>query len=122
MNLAAESQFPSKWPFPPAPPARRAWARVLTPLLSPFRHGRRYTQGGGGFAATQPASTANTGMADQALVSAPAGAAVGSIASAAVFAADRDVTVRQMVVDILLVAMWGAMIPALMWLGAAAGF
>jgi len=27
-----------------------------------------------------------------------------------------------MIVDILLVAMWGAMIPAFMWLGAAVGF
>jgi hypothetical protein len=34
----------------------------------------------------------------------------------------QGVSRRQMVVDILLVAMWGAMIPALMWLGAAAGF
>jgi len=30
--------------------------------------------------------------------------------------------VRRMVVDVLLVAMWGALIPGLMWLGAAAGF
>ncbi|MBV7482260.1 hypothetical protein [Bordetella sp. BOR01] len=34
----------------------------------------------------------------------------------------EGVTVRQMVVDVLLVAMWGALIPGLMWLGAAAGF
>jgi len=37
-------------------------------------------------------------------------------------ALSQDVTVRQMVVDVLLVAMWGALIPGLMWLGAAAGF
>jgi len=37
-------------------------------------------------------------------------------------AARQGVTVRQMVVDVLLVAMWGALIPGLMWLGAAAGF
>jgi len=37
-------------------------------------------------------------------------------------AAGQAVTVRQMVVDVLLVAMWGALIPGLMWLGAAAGF
>ncbi|WP_144639054.1 hypothetical protein [Bordetella genomosp. 13] len=30
--------------------------------------------------------------------------------------------VRRMVIDVLLVAMWGALIPGLMWLGAAAGF
>ncbi|MFC4277767.1 hypothetical protein [Achromobacter aloeverae] len=33
-----------------------------------------------------------------------------------------DVSVRQMVTDILLVGMWGAMIPGLMWLGSALGF
>ncbi|MBO1110802.1 hypothetical protein [Bordetella petrii] len=37
-------------------------------------------------------------------------------------AARQGVTLRQMVVDVLLVAMWGALIPGLMWLGAAAGF
>ncbi|MCD0505475.1 hypothetical protein LPZ50_20945, partial [Bordetella petrii] len=37
-------------------------------------------------------------------------------------AASQGVTTRQMVVDVLLVAMWGALIPALMWLGAVAGF
>lgn len=34
----------------------------------------------------------------------------------------QGVTLRQMVVDVMLVAMWGALIPGLMWLGAAAGF
>ncbi|WP_454689463.1 hypothetical protein [Achromobacter aloeverae] len=33
-----------------------------------------------------------------------------------------EVSVREMVTDILLVGMWGAMIPGLMWLGAALGF
>ncbi|CAM4145344.1 hypothetical protein [Bordetella muralis] len=37
-------------------------------------------------------------------------------------ALSQGVTVRQMVGDVLLVAMWGALIPGLMWLGAAAGF
>ena len=30
--------------------------------------------------------------------------------------------VRRMVIDVVLVAVWGALIPALMWLGAASGF
>jgi hypothetical protein len=47
---------------------------------------------------------------------------VSSATSSAATSAAGEVTLRQMVVDILLVAMWGAMIPALMWLGAAAGF
>lgn len=37
-------------------------------------------------------------------------------------AASAGVPVRQMVTDVLLVAMWAALIPGLMWLGAAAGF
>ena len=37
-------------------------------------------------------------------------------------ALNQGLTVRQMVTDVLLVAMWGALIPGLMWLGAAAGF
>lgn len=37
-------------------------------------------------------------------------------------ALSQGVTMRQMVGDVLLVAMWGALIPGLMWLGAAAGF
>lgn len=37
-------------------------------------------------------------------------------------ALNQGVTARQMVVDVLLVAMWGALIPGMMWLGAAAGF
>lgn len=36
--------------------------------------------------------------------------------------ASQGVTLRQMLVDVLLVAMWGALIPGLMWLGAMAGF
>ena len=37
-------------------------------------------------------------------------------------ALQQGLTMRQMVGDVLLVAMWGALIPGLMWLGAAAGF
>lgn len=37
-------------------------------------------------------------------------------------ALSQGLTLRQKVVDVLLVAMWGALIPGLMWLGAMAGF
>ncbi|OZI57469.1 hypothetical protein [Bordetella genomosp. 4] len=37
-------------------------------------------------------------------------------------ALSQGVTMRQMVGDVLLVAIWGALIPGVMWLGAAAGF
>lgn len=43
-------------------------------------------------------------------------------AAQAVPHAASELSVKSMVVDVLLVAMWGAMIPGLMWLGAAAGF
>ncbi|OZI61510.1 hypothetical protein [Bordetella genomosp. 11] len=117
MNLAAEPQFPTKWPFPPAPPARRAWGH----LLSPFRRARRDGALGvmplpGAFPAS-PASLPRAGSTSGAVPGAISGT-ISGVASGA----GQDVTLRQMVVDILLVAMWGAMIPALMWLGAAAGF
>ncbi|CAM3801913.1 hypothetical protein BOSP111201_26070 [Bordetella sputigena] len=99
MNLAAEPQFPTKWPFPPVPPSRRGLRRLAQlsrQVLSPFGRHR------GPVVADAAASIAG--------------------ASAAGTVAGQGVTVRQMVVDVLLVAMWGAMIPGLMWLGAAAGF
>lgn len=37
-------------------------------------------------------------------------------------APSQFVSRREMLCDVLLVAAWGALIPALMWLGAAAGF
>ena len=126
MNLAAEPQFPTKWPFPPAPPARRAWGRVL----SPFRRARRNTMGA---IVTSPvAPISPVARADHAFATSAAAMPVSALASAPIASAPiaspvvpgsvRDVTLRQMIVDILLVAMWGAMIPALMWLGTAAGF
>jgi hypothetical protein len=114
MHLAAEQQFPAKWPFPPAPPARRTWG-----LPAWSRSGRRRAIPG----------TSRSGQAEGSLGAFP-GASVGGPESAVLPAApissaamaSQSVGLRQMVVDILLVAMWGAMIPALMWLGAAAGF
>ncbi|WP_152968116.1 hypothetical protein [Achromobacter sp. DMS1] len=41
---------------------------------------------------------------------------------AAVQPVSQGLTTRQIVADIAMVLAWGAMIPALMWLGAAAGF
>jgi hypothetical protein len=128
MNLAAEPQFPTKWPFPPAPPARRAWGLSLPR----FRRGRR----GDGFPPASQASAVPPSPSHGANPSAirpsvppaaqaSAAASLSSLSSAAHPAASpvsQGLTVRQMAVDILLVAMWGAMIPVLMWLGAAAGF
>jgi hypothetical protein len=122
MNVAAEQQFPAKWPFPPAPPARRSWGlpgwnrpgRGRATLRPDLSHGQ---------GATGLFSGASFGGAVGGPVSGPASNPVSAAASAPSAAvASQGVSPRQMVVDILLVAMWGAMIPALMWLGAAAGF
>ncbi|OZI19594.1 hypothetical protein CAL26_18480 [Bordetella genomosp. 9] len=117
MNLAAEPQFPTKWPFPPVPPSRRGLGR-LGGVLSRFRPGQARAGAVAGLAALGGVGGIGGVQA------APATLTVSTIAgvSAAGATAEQGVTVRQMVVDVLLVAMWGAMIPGLMWLGAAVGF
>lgn len=45
-----------------------------------------------------------------------------SLGNATVEPVSDQVSVKSMVVDVVLVLAWGAMIPALMWLGAAGGF
>jgi hypothetical protein len=132
MNLAADPQFPTKWPFPPVPPADRAWG------LSLPRFGRGRSVDGPSSEApasaqSQPQSPSAPPVADspaaQPSVSpaeqASASASVSTLPSAAhldVSPILGGVTVRHIVVDILLVAIWGAMIPTFMWLGAVAGF
>ncbi len=63
-----------------------------------------------------PADTSTTGGQGRPVPDAGHAIPVGNPAQAG------EVTVRQMVTDILLVGMWGAMIPGLMWLGATFGF
>lgn len=86
-----------KWPFPPIQPVTPA--PVSVPL------GKQVPQ-----------------------VQAPAKADVKRSSSDAALGDVRNLStvqalgVRRMVIDVLLVAVWGALIPALMWLGAASGF
>ncbi|ARP90004.1 hypothetical protein CAL14_06620 [Bordetella genomosp. 9] len=134
MNFAADQQFPTKWPFPPAPPARRGLKRLLSPAVQWFRgapiglpnHPGNLVNRAGFAHGALPAAAAPASDGTAIPLSAfPAGSAVASAPAAAPVSgvlASQAMTVRQMVVDVLLVAMWGAMIPALMWLGAAAGF
>jgi hypothetical protein len=107
MNLAAEQQFPTKWPFPPTPPGRRA----LGSFLARLRRGRTGVRMAAGMGGPDPLAVGSA-------------SAVPALSAATPEAEARagDVTLGRMIVDILLVAMWGAMIPVLMWLGAAAGF
>lgn len=95
---------PARWPFPPAP----AEADALT---------------GQAVAAPMP-------MPAPAAPVAPAGAAVAaaptarerSLGNATVEPVTAQVTMKAMVIDVVMVLAWGAIIPGLMWLGAAAGF
>jgi hypothetical protein len=129
MNVAADQQFPAKWPFPPTPPASFAaavlqgrpfaWARRRTRQRTDrfaHLHDVRAKQGAGtvGHAAM---SAELRHVSQSQPFSSSLHASVAGTASGA-----TDVSLRQMVVDVLLVAMWGAMIPLFMWLGSAAGF
>ncbi len=92
---ARPGSMPARWPFPPAP----AEAGVQTPPAAPA-------------AAPTP-------------VGRPAAAPAArdhSLGNATVEPVTARVTRKQMVVDVIMVLAWGAIIPGLMWLGAAAGF
>lgn len=141
MNVAAEQQFPAKWPFPPAPPASFAAALLQA---RPFAWARRRSrQRADHFAQLNDARNLQTGHASMTAVPAAIGqegargGSLGqrqecssfgaatlhsSMAGAGSVSVSADVTLRQVVVDVLLVAMWGAMIPLFLWLGSVAGF
>ncbi|MVW72310.1 hypothetical protein [Bordetella sp. 15P40C-2] len=73
---------------------------------------------------TTPASTGHAHIAGHAKAEAIhlEGLALHSQSLGTAYACQPALSLRQKVVDILLVAVWGALIPGLMWLGAAAGF
>jgi len=131
---AAVLRRPARWPFSSGLSQGRH--RVLVPTAQPD-------------AASTPAAdlsvdiavlgtpVAETGHPQAASSSAEATQAERSAAAALPFntlgahsqsigtasqALSQGVTLRQMVVDVVLVAMWAALVPGLMWLGAAAGF
>ncbi len=86
--------LPARWPFPPAPSADTLQSPAARPA-SPV----------GGLRAGKPRAAEERGLD-----------------AAAVQPVSQGLTTRQIVADIAMVLAWGAMIPALMWLGAAAGF
>jgi len=94
----------ARWPFPPQPGAalpmpvgqRQAGSMPVAPAAPPVPAAP----------AAAAAAVRDASIGDARRMAVPAG----------------RVGVRRMVIDILLVGIWGAMIPALMWLGAAAGF
>lgn len=94
MSEAAFGSVPARrWPFPPQQPAAQV------PV-----------DGGKGQAAPTPADVKRPAASD------------GGLGDVRSLSTVQALGIRRMVIDVLLVAVWGALIPALMWLGAAAGF
>ncbi|MCW3153110.1 hypothetical protein N8H69_11235 [Achromobacter spanius] len=96
---------PARWPFPPAP--------VDEGTL-------------GGQAVSVPLPVAESSPASMPMpvirpVAAPA-ERERSLGNATVEPVTSQVTMKAMVLDVVMVLAWGAIIPGLMWLGAAAGF
>jgi len=100
---------PAKWPFSSGLSRGRVPA-PLQPAAVPVQPSLPAR-------AARPAVPAQSAPAVAIETQAAHSQSLGTVAQAA-----QTVTLRQMVVDILLVAMWGALIPGLMWVGAAAGF
>ncbi|KAG1530265.1 hypothetical protein G6F50_017433 [Rhizopus delemar] len=97
--------MPARWPFPPAP----------------------VDEGAAGQAAVLPVSAPTVRPAAPiapVVTSVPAAPAVRerSLGNATVEPVTSQVTMKAMVIDVVMVVAWGAIIPGLMWLGAAAGF
>lgn len=116
-RAAGALRLASKWPFSASGP-RTAHPAALAPSPAMARPA--------GVAAPAPAAApAADAFEVQGVRSAGARgqqAAHSQSLGTAAQAASAGVPVRQMVTDVLLVAMWAALIPGLMWLGAAAGF
>ncbi|CAB3672191.1 hypothetical protein [Achromobacter pestifer] len=97
--------MPVRWPFPPAP----------------------VDDGVTGQAVAVPVPTVTPAVAPAVAPVVPnvPGASVvreRSLGNATVEPVTSQVTMKAMVIDVVMVLAWGAIIPGLMWLGAAAGF
>jgi len=105
---------PARWPFPPAPVEEGSLVgqAVSVPLLVPVSS-----------PASSPASVPTPVIRPVAApASAPASERERSLGNATVEPVTSQVTMKAMVLDVVMVLAWGAIIPGLMWLGAAAGF
>ena len=135
---------PARWPFPPAPAEEGtlvdqgatlpASANIPTPASIPA--GRPTAEPvlarASASALASPVTTAFAPALDPASARAlapafaPAVAAPAprerSLGNATVEPVSSQVTMKAMVLDVVMVLAWGAIIPGLMWLGAAAGF
>lgn len=106
---ARPGSAPARWPFPPAPADTQALSGRAMPLPMPVPEAA--VGAAGAPAAVGP-------------IAAPAAPAAGdrSLGNATVEPVTAQVSVKAMVIDVVMVLAWGAIIPGLMWLGAAAGF
>ena len=105
---------PARWPFPPAPVeegslvGQAVSVPTSVPVSSP---------------APSPAFVPMPVIRPVAApVAAPAAERERSLGNATVEPVTSQVTMKAMVVDVVMVLAWGAIIPGLMWLGAATGF
>ncbi|CAB3658811.1 hypothetical protein LMG3458_00474 [Achromobacter deleyi] len=107
MNTAQLSVLPDDLAAVSLTPLRRAVQRVRTFGTLPGKW---------------PFPPAATDVAAPAAGNVVRGPRERSLGNATVEPVSDQVSVKSMVVDVVLVLAWGAMIPALMWLGAAGGF
>ncbi|MGV2898769.1 hypothetical protein ACNPPY_23645 [Achromobacter sp. AGC78] len=104
---------PARWPFPPAPVEEGSLVgqAVSVPMSAPV---------------ASPAAVSMPVIrpvaAPAAAPTAPAAERERSLGNATVEPVTSQVTMKAMVLDVVMVLAWGAIIPGLMWLGAAAGF
>ncbi len=108
---------PARWPFPPAPVEEGSLAgqAVSVPMSVPMS-----------VPVSSPASVLvpviRPVAAPAAGPAAPTAERERSLGNATVEPVTSQVTMKAMVLDVVMVLAWGAIIPGLMWLGAAAGF
>ncbi|WAI82750.1 MULTISPECIES: hypothetical protein [Achromobacter] len=109
---------PARWPFPPAPVEEGTLVgqAVSVPMPAPVS-----------VPVSAPVSVPVSGIrpviAPAVAPATPASVArERSLGNATVEPVSSQVTMKAMVLDVVMVLAWGAIIPGLMWLGAAAGF
>lgn len=100
---------PARWPFPPVPVEEGTLTGQtgIIPVAAP---------------APALAPSAVPQLAPSALIAAAPAWSERSLGNATVEPVSAQVSMKSMVIDVVMVLSWGAIIPALMWLGAAAGF
>jgi hypothetical protein len=110
-SVATVGEQPARWPFTSAETPKRQRRQTATasqPVQRPVRaQDKAPVTVSPPVAVERPKESLDThsqslGTASQAL--------------------DQGLTMRQKVVDVVMVLMWGALIPGLMWIGAMAGF